>query len=127
VREATRRHLDLSERRAVTKERERESQRTQQQPNLRETLEANTKSERSVQKNKKEEEHVQRMRGHAKKLTKSTSNGKNTKRTERERSVRSQKKGRGKQSEGREHDGCDILLQDNNRDQDLTRRRARRK
>jgi hypothetical protein len=119
--------LDLSERRAVTKERERESQRTQQQPNLRETLEANTKSERSVQKNKKEEEHVQRMRGHAKKLTKSTSNGKNTKRTERERSVRSQKKGRGKQSEGREHDGCDILLQDNNRDQDLTRRRARRK
>jgi hypothetical protein len=94
---------------------------------LRETLEANTKSERSVQKNKKEEEHVQRTRGHAKKLTKSTSDGKNTKRTERERSVRSQKKGRGKQSEGREHDGCDILLQDNNRDQDLTRRRARRK
>jgi hypothetical protein len=43
---------------------------------LRETLEANTKSERSVQKNKKEEEHVQRTRGHAKKLTKSTSDGK---------------------------------------------------
>jgi hypothetical protein len=73
------------------------------------------------------EEHVKRMRGPAKKRKTLADGKKTTKRFEKERTIATTKKRMRKVAQREGHDDCNILPQENNRDKDLTGRRARGK